>query len=129
MLDMLEMVKQELLIENAAINLLKTIAFLCATEEEQEELINVCRGKGVQYINRYLINYRKKKIVDRGFEECSDFEKAYYINKKAALERLFQEPITDFKLSSLKSDDPRHIYQIHRDRGLFIRFDELISFA
>ncbi|MWV44895.1 hypothetical protein GRF59_14835 [Paenibacillus sp. HJL G12] len=126
---MLEEIMITLGIGGEAINLLKTISFLCVTLQEQDEFINDCRERDVQYINRYLIKLRKKKILEEGYQSAREFETAFHLNKMVALERLLQEPISDFNLKNLRCEDPQHIYNIHKKRGQFIRFNELALYA
>ncbi|OZB98080.1 hypothetical protein [Paenibacillus sp. XY044] len=126
---MLERVKRALCIDDEAINLMKTIAFLCVTAQEQEQLIEECQGKDCQYINRYLIKLRKEKILKLGYDDQLDFSEDFQRSKISAMERLCQEPLNEFKLANLKSNDPVHIFNIHRQRGRFVRFNELALYA
>lgn len=126
---MLENVKRALCIDDVTTNQLKIIAFLCATSQEQEELIEECRGRDSQYINRYLIKLRKEKILMYGYVDQFDFSKDFIQSKIAAMERLCQEPLNEYRLAELKSNDPVHIFNIHRQRGRFVRFNELALYA
>ncbi|MDQ0047672.1 hypothetical protein J2T18_001955 [Paenibacillus polymyxa] len=62
---------------------------------------------------------RKEDIDRNGYTFKADLVYDYYRNKKAALEKLFQEEMPAWKVNRLKTDDPEHIYDAYIERGKY----------
>ncbi|MGG3505015.1 hypothetical protein ABES58_05965 [Paenibacillus lautus] len=102
----------KLRISPAAIELISMINFLFLLEDEKIKLVKDCEGEEGKVINRYVNNKRREIITNRLYTQ-DDFIRDWQMNQKSALERLFQEPLTDVKLVKLKVKDPILIYKIH----------------
>ncbi|SEL80548.1 hypothetical protein SAMN04488688_1067 [Paenibacillus sp. cl141a] len=102
----------KLRISPAAIELISMINFLFLLEDEKIKLVKDCEGEEGKVINRYVNNKRREIITNRLYT-LDDFIRDWQMNQKSALERLFQEPLTDVKLVKLKVKDPILIYKIH----------------
>ncbi|OIB04555.1 hypothetical protein AK95_13140 [Paenibacillus sp. LC231] len=102
----------KLRISPAAIELISMINFLFLLEDERIKLVKDCEGEEGKVINRYVNNKRREIITNRLYT-LDDFIRDWQMNQKSALERLFQEPLTDVKLVKLKVKDPILIYKIH----------------
>ncbi|MFB4327368.1 hypothetical protein [Paenibacillus sp. CR_12] len=102
----------KLRISPAAIELISMINFLFLLEDEKIKLVKDCEGEEGKVINRYVNNKRREIITNRLYT-LDDFIRDWQMNQKSALEKLFQEPLTDVKLVKLKVKDPILIYKIH----------------
>ncbi|MDH6672003.1 hypothetical protein ACXFAU_10910 [Paenibacillus glucanolyticus] len=102
----------KLQISPAAIELISMINFLFALEDEKISLFNDCAGEDGREINRY-INNKRREIISNRLYTMDEFMRDWQMNQKSALERLFQEPLTDVKLAKLKVKDPILIFKLH----------------
>lgn len=109
-------------INQSAVELISMIKFLFATQEEIQELLLDCMGLEGKDINKYVYAKRKKNIEMLQYASRIEFEDSYKGNKQTALERMFQEPLNEAKLSKLKINDPLQIWEIHRTKDPAIRF-------
>lgn len=76
-----------------------------------------------------LLTIMRKECIDsQGYKDKATFVYDYYRNKKAALEKLFQEPMEPFKLNRFKTDDPELIYDTYVSRGKYSTAGEVALF-
>lgn len=67
-----------------------------------------------------LLTVMRKEDIDKyGYTFKADFVYDYYRNKKAALEKLFQEEVPTWKVNRLKTDDPELIYDVYMKQGKY----------
>lgn len=110
-------------IELRSVELISLMKFLFTSSEDWTQLANDCLGLSGQEINKYVFSKRNEKIVNTRYSSIEAFVQHYHEDKKGALERLFQEPLTEAKLSRLNCiDDPHTIYEIHSNQNPSIRF-------
>lgn len=102
-------------ISKNAIELIAAIEFFFPIHEREkrESFVTDSREVDLKTINKRILELRKEYIHKFGYQNATEFIIDYKISTKKALERLFQEPLNDFKLSQLTTDDPEHIYLIH----------------
>lgn len=114
-------------IELRSVELISLIGFLFRTSEELAQLTNDCLGLSGKEINKYVFLRRNEKIKGSRYSSIDEFVEHYSNNQKEALERLFQEPLTEAKLSKLGcAKDPLTIYEIHSSQNQSIRFMNFI---
>ncbi|KAF6626979.1 hypothetical protein H6F38_23275 [Paenibacillus sp. EKM208P] len=66
-----------------------------------------------------LSKMRKEDIDVYGYVEKTTFLEDYNKYKQIALEKLFQEPIKQFKLNRLRTNDPELIYNTYQKLGKY----------
>ncbi|MEK4427863.1 hypothetical protein MHB54_01240 [Paenibacillus sp. FSL M7-0802] len=66
-----------------------------------------------------LTKMRKERIDTCSYIDVSSFLCDFYRNKRLALEKLFQEPINQFKMNKLVSKDPSEIYNARQEKGKY----------
>ncbi|GAB6930094.1 hypothetical protein JCM10914A_40770 [Paenibacillus sp. JCM 10914] len=113
----------KLQISPAAVELISIINFLFTLADDKQKLFEDCEGKEGREINRY-VNRTRRDIISNRLYDMEDFVKDWQLDHKSALEKLFQEPLNDAKLSKLKIEDPRFIFKIHSTQPhiRFMRF-------
>lgn len=100
--------------------------YLTEHNPEKEKIFLVdCEGKDRQYIGLYSIKLRKKRLKEKKYHNESEFISHFQKDKRAALERLFQEPL-NIKKINLIHHDPSHIFNIHSKCNFDIWFMEFI---
>ncbi|MHB0943235.1 hypothetical protein ACYCSU_16430 [Paenibacillus sp. ALE1] len=62
---------------------------------------------------------RKERIDSQGYTDKATYTYDYYQDKKAAMEKLFQEHMEPFKLNRFKTNDPELIYDTYVSRGKY----------
>ncbi|QNR65541.1 hypothetical protein IAQ67_16800 [Paenibacillus peoriae] len=100
-----------------ATNLITSMKFMLNTVERLNELLE--RSSFSKHPLTLLVKMRKEHIDTYGYTNKSDFTYDYYLDKQAALERLFQESMEPFKLNRFKTDDPELIYDTYVSRGKY----------
>ncbi|OMD66883.1 hypothetical protein BSK50_30365, partial [Paenibacillus odorifer] len=100
--------------------LLDMIKFLFVDYEEESLFLKDCMGKSNKDINKYVYEYRERKINELDINRV-DFVNKYRNNRKEALEYLFQESLPLSWLKKLKLDNPVDIFEIHSkmDKTIF----------
>jgi hypothetical protein len=83
-------------------------------------LLEDCVGKSSKDINKYVYEYREKKLKDLDIN-IDEFVNTYKRDKRAALEYLFQESLPVSWIKKLKIDNPKDIFEIHSklDKNIF----------
>jgi hypothetical protein len=66
-----------------------------------------------------LTKIRKERIDAYSYIDVTGFLYDFYHNKRLALEKLFQEPINQFKLNKLATKDPSEIYNARQEKGKY----------
>lgn len=114
--------KRLLDIEDAAIELIAMINFLFKVSDYKDLLIN-CIGLTGKEINKYVYDKRREKIMNTRYSNIDEFVQDFLAVKNKALERLFQEPLSEAKLNRLQiMDDPIRIYELYSKQKPDIRF-------
>ncbi|MGR6762072.1 hypothetical protein ACU1JV_09545 [Paenibacillus sp. T2-29] len=66
-----------------------------------------------------LAKMRKEDIDRHSYTDKATFVYDYYCDKQSALEKLFQEPMNQFKLSQLETKSPYEIYSARQEKGKY----------
>ncbi|KAF6563162.1 hypothetical protein G9G63_16080 [Paenibacillus sp. EKM202P] len=66
-----------------------------------------------------LSKIRRERIDACSYIDANSFICDFYRNKRLALEKLFQEPINQFKLRQLATKDPSEIYSARQEKGKY----------
>ncbi|WP_405169368.1 hypothetical protein [Paenibacillus sp. FSL H3-0286] len=111
-------------ITKKAVELMAAIEFLLPSQEQEQRYFFVEENKGLDLktINRNLLKLRKENIHKYSYKKVNDFILDYNNNDKKTLEKLFQEPLNDVKLSLLTINDPEQIFLIHSKQPSDIRY-------
>ncbi|MGM1044812.1 MAG: hypothetical protein ACQEXX_01560 [Bacillota bacterium] len=126
---MVEQLECILNIDQSAVELIAMIGFIFAIPSDFEQLLRDCSGKSGKDINKYVYDMRLKRIGETRYPSKRDFINHFQSDKKAALQRLFQEPLNKAKLSKLCIDDPDYIFEIHSRQHSGIRFMKFLLFV
>ncbi|MBE0344286.1 hypothetical protein E4V51_31525 [Paenibacillus sp. 28ISP30-2] len=76
-----------------------------------------------------IVKMRKEDIDAHGYNVKATFVHDYYRNKKAAFEKLFQEPAHFWKMDRYETDDPERIYDTYVKLGKYSHMTEVAMFA
>ncbi|WP_029518084.1 hypothetical protein [Paenibacillus polymyxa] len=109
-----------------ATNLITSMKFMLNTTERLNEFLE--RSSFSKHPLSLLVKMRKEHIDTYSYTNKSDFTYDYYLDKQAALEKLFQEPMEPFKLNRFKTDDPELIYDTYISRGKYSTAGEIALF-
>lgn len=71
----------------------------------------------------------KEDVDSYSYTDKATFVYDYYRDKKAAFERLFQEPAHDWKMNKYKTDDPERIYDVYLEQGRYSHMTQVSMFA
>lgn len=66
-----------------------------------------------------LSKIRRERIDTCSYINVNSFLYDFYRNKRLALEKLFQEPMNQFKLSQLETKGPYEIYSARQEKGKY----------
>lgn len=112
-LSMIRELSMALNVDSNAAGFWNNVRYLFNTDDEVRSLLHECAGKSRREIDRYIIKIRNEKIKRFRYLSLNDFVSSFNIDKVAALERMFQEPMDISKLSKLTINDPVRIFTIH----------------
>ncbi|WDM23800.1 hypothetical protein [Paenibacillus polymyxa] len=123
----LEQVCYLLDISPKAISLIDTMKFMLNTVERMNEFLQ--RYSFANHPLSLLVQMRKEDIDAHGYTNKSDFVYDYYLNKKSAFEKLFQEEAPDWKMNKYRTDDPERIYETYLEQGKYSHMTQVALFA
>lgn len=95
-----------------AIEFWNLLFFLCPSIVEAEDILKDCRYARRNEVETLLYNKRYECLTENKYANSTEFLYFYSINKKKALERLFQQPLNECMLSNFNGD-PEQLYLIH----------------
>lgn len=127
-LSMIKELSLELNVDSGATGFWNNVLFLFKSKDEVGSLLHDCAGKPRRDLDRYVAKTRHEKIKINRFNSMDDFVSSYNLNRVAALERLFQEPIDASKLSKLTVNDPYRIFSIHSTLPLAVWFMSFVTY-
>ncbi|MDQ0496919.1 hypothetical protein [Paenibacillus brasilensis] len=107
--------------------LIGSMKFMLTTVERLNEFLN--RSTFARHPLSLLTKMRKEYIDAYGYTEKTDFVYDYYRDKKAAFEKLFQEPVHDWKMERFNTDDPERIYDTYLEQGKYSHMTQVALFA
>lgn len=122
----LEQVCYFLDISPKAETLITSMKFMLTTVERLNEFLN--RSTFARHPLSLLTKMRKEYIDTYGYTEKTDFVYDYYMDKRSALERLFQE-VYDWKMERFNTDDPERIYDTYLEQGKYSHMTQVALFA
>ncbi|KEO77626.1 hypothetical protein MKN04_16170 [Paenibacillus polymyxa] len=76
-----------------------------------------------------LVQMRKEDIDSHGYRDKATFVHDYYKDKRSAFERLFQEPVYDWKMNKYRTNDPERIYDTYLEQGKYSHMTQVALFA
>ncbi|APB76463.1 hypothetical protein PPYC2_16495 [Paenibacillus polymyxa] len=123
----LEQVFYFLEISPKAETLITSMKFMLNTVERLNEFLQ--RSTFARHPLSLLTKMRKEYIDTYGYTEKTDFVYDYYMDKRSALERLFQEPVHDWKMERFNTDDPERIYDTYLEQGKYSHMTQVALFA
>ncbi|MFT9370386.1 hypothetical protein [Paenibacillus polymyxa] len=123
----LEQVCYFLDISPKAETLITSMRFMLTSVEWLNEFLN--RSTFARHPLSLLTKMRKEHIDAYGYTEKTDFVYDYYMDKRSALERLFQEPAHDWKMERFNTDDPGRIYDTYLEQGKYSHITQVALFA
>ncbi|MNC08049.1 hypothetical protein D3C75_556200 [compost metagenome] len=82
-------------------------------EAKQESFVQTCEGMSRRNIGLYSLKMRKERLKANKFNSMDEFINMYHQDQKAALEKLFQEPLNQAKITMMNDKDPAQLYSIH----------------
>ncbi|WP_226000962.1 hypothetical protein [Paenibacillus sp. BJ-4] len=107
--------------------LIGSMKFMLTSVERLNEFLN--RSTFANHPLSLLTKMRKEHIDAYGYTNKSDFTYDYYMDKRSALERLFQEPVHDWKMERFNTDDPERIYDTYLEQGKYSHMAQVALFA
>lgn len=121
----MEEIAELLNINPAAMEVWANIRFLFRTQEEVDLLKEMCVGTGRRFIDHYM---KRKRLaaLSRDSLTCEIFSDEFNANRKAAMERLTQQPLSEGKLLRLRCADPQRIFRVYREQPLGTSYMDLI---
>ncbi|MGG1670488.1 hypothetical protein ACIFOE_07490 [Paenibacillus sp. NRS-1783] len=114
-------------IKPTAVIIIEDMKFMLKTVERVNEFAN--RLPDERFPLSLIVKMRKEDIDAYGYTDKATFAHDYYRDKKAAFERLFQEPAHDWKMDRYETDDPEHIYDTYLTQGKYSHMSEVALFA
>ncbi|MDY8023403.1 hypothetical protein [Paenibacillus polymyxa] len=106
--------------------LINGMQFMLNTVERLNEFLQ--RSTFANHPHSLLVKMRKEHIDINGYTVKATFVYDYYRDKKAALEKLFQEEMPAWKVNRFKTDDPELIYDNYIERGKYSTAGEVALF-
>ncbi|EHS58311.1 hypothetical protein [Paenibacillus sp. Aloe-11] len=107
--------------------LITEMKFMLNTVERMNEFLQ--RSTFANHPLYLLVQMRKEDIDAYGYTVKATFVYDYYRNKKAAFEKLFQEPAHEWKMDRYETDDPELIYDTYLKLGKYSHMTEVAMFA
>ncbi|WP_235332228.1 hypothetical protein [Paenibacillus terrae] len=123
----LEQLFVEFEIKPTAVIIIDDMKFMLKTVERVNEFANRMLSEDSPL--SLIVKMRKEDIDAYGYNVKADFVYDYYRNKKAAFEKLFQEPAHDWKMDRYETDDPERIYDTYFAQGKYSHMTEVALFA
>ncbi|MGG1617978.1 hypothetical protein ACIFQM_18740 [Paenibacillus sp. NRS-1782] len=114
-------------IKPTAVIIIEDMKYMLKTVERVNEFAN--RLTDERFPLSLIVKMRKEDIDAHGYTDKATFAHDYYRDKKAAFEKLFQEPAHDWKMDRYETDDPERIYDTYLKQGKYSHMTEVALFA
>ncbi|MGW8956778.1 hypothetical protein [Paenibacillus sp. NPDC055715] len=127
----INVVFEQLLIEfeikPTAVILIDLMKFHLNTVERMNQFANRMLYEDSPF--QLIVKMWKEDIDAHSYTDKFTFVHDYYRDKKAAFERLFQEPAHDWKMERFTCDDPERIYDTYVEQGKYSSMTQVALFA
>ncbi|MGG1672979.1 hypothetical protein ACIFOE_20530 [Paenibacillus sp. NRS-1783] len=124
---MFEQLFIEFEIKPTAVILINLMKFHLNTVERMNEFANRMLYEDSPFA--LIVKMWKEDVDAHSYTDKADFVYDYYRNKKAAFEKLFQEPAHEWKLNRFTCDDPERIYDTYLKLDKYSHMTEVAMFA
>ncbi|MGM1019990.1 MAG: hypothetical protein ACQEXV_05485 [Bacillota bacterium] len=124
---MFEQLFIEFEIKPTAVILIDLMKFHLNTVERMNEFANRMLYEDSPF--SLIVKMWKEDVDAHSYTDKADFVYDYYRNKKAAFEKLFQEPAHEWKLNRFTCDDPERIYDKYLKLDKYSHMTEVAMFA
>ncbi|TKH44458.1 hypothetical protein C1I60_12790 [Paenibacillus terrae] len=114
-------------IKPTAVIFIDLMKFHLKTVERMNEFANRMLNEDSPF--SLIVKMWKEDVDAHSYTDKADFVYDYYRDKKAAFERLFQEPAHDWKMDRYETDDPERIYDTYLEQGKYSHMTEVAMFA
>ncbi|WP_068505651.1 hypothetical protein [Paenibacillus kribbensis] len=107
--------------------LIGSMKFMLNSVERLNEFLQ--RSTFAKHPLSLLTKMRKEHIDAHGYTVKATFVYDYYMDKRSALERLFQEPAHDWKIERFNTEYPERIYDTYLEQGKYSHMTQVALFA